>query len=247
MGSTTLSTRDVRAVLDLAGVCAELPAQVQVDDLADAVPELLGALAGLVRCDLLFWDRFQLEPEFCGQSVLGPGETGMVVNFDADTWLAHLPEHPIMSGRYGPVVAFSDVLGTLEFRRSWHYLECFRPNGSFYEIGLALPRQGVQRSVISFNRKRGRDFTDRDHLVLQLIRPHVHAALQRLGRPVPQLTARQLEIMRLVAQGLTNGQIAHRLGTAEKTVGKHLENTYERLGAHSRVHAIALCDPLLRG
>jgi len=73
MGSTTLSTRDVRAVLDLAGVCAELPAQVQVDDLADAVPELLGALAGLVRCDLLFWDRSSWSRSSVGRASSGRG------------------------------------------------------------------------------------------------------------------------------------------------------------------------------
>jgi len=244
MSSIALSTRDVRAVLDLAGVCAELPDQMP--DRSAALQELLGALATLVRCDSLFWDHFQEEPAFCGETVRGPGEDCMAQDFEFETWLAHLPEHPIMSGRYGPVTAISDVLGPIEFRRSWHYQACFRPNRSLYEIGLELPRTGAQRSVVSLSRGRGRDFDDRDHLVLQVMRPHVHAALRRLGRPVPQLTARQLEIMRLVAQGLTNGQIAHRLGTAEKTIGKHLENTYERLGARSRVHAVAMCDPLLR-
>lgn len=49
-----------------------------------------------------------------------------------------------------------------------------------------------------------------------------------------RLTARQREVLTLVARGATNAQIAERLSISEKTVGKHLEHVYETLGVVNR-------------
>jgi DNA-binding NarL/FixJ family response regulator len=54
-----------------------------------------------------------------------------------------------------------------------------------------------------------------------------------------QLTARELEVLRLLASGLTNRQIADRLSISEKTVARHLANMYLRLGVSSRSAATA--------
>ena len=56
---------------------------------------------------------------------------------------------------------------------------------------------------------------------------------------IPALTARHWEILRLVAEGLTNGQISRRLGVSEGTVRKHLENIYARLQVSSRAAAVS--------
>jgi non-specific serine/threonine protein kinase len=48
------------------------------------------------------------------------------------------------------------------------------------------------------------------------------------------LTARQLEVAKLVAQGFTNKQIAQRLGISRFTAETHVRNILERLGAASR-------------
>lgn len=50
----------------------------------------------------------------------------------------------------------------------------------------------------------------------------------------PPLPARELDIARLVAEGLTNREVADRLGIKPKTVGSHLDNMYARLGISSR-------------
>lgn len=52
------------------------------------------------------------------------------------------------------------------------------------------------------------------------------------------LTARELEVLRLLASGLAQGDIAQRLAIAERTVAKHLERTLQKLGVHSRAHAV---------
>lgn len=54
------------------------------------------------------------------------------------------------------------------------------------------------------------------------------------------LTAREREIINLVAQGLTNGQIAERFVLSEKTVKNHVNRIYSKLGATNRAHATAL-------
>jgi DNA-binding NarL/FixJ family response regulator len=54
------------------------------------------------------------------------------------------------------------------------------------------------------------------------------------------LTARQREILELVAQGLTNAEIARRLFLAEGTVKQHLRAAYKLLNVRSRVQAVAL-------
>ena len=68
---------------------------------------------------------------------------------------------------------------------------------------------------------------------IELLRPHVDAALHRLLRPAPRLTPRQVEVVRLVREGLSDAQIAHRMGVTASTVGKHLEHVYARTGARA--------------
>jgi DNA-binding NarL/FixJ family response regulator len=58
-----------------------------------------------------------------------------------------------------------------------------------------------------------------------------------------RLTLRQREVLAGVAAGLTDAEIAERLGVARATVGKHLEAIYERLDVHNRTSAAALFRP----
>jgi DNA-binding NarL/FixJ family response regulator len=51
------------------------------------------------------------------------------------------------------------------------------------------------------------------------------------------LTTRELEILRLAAQGYTNGRIARELWVTEQTVKFHLSNTYRKLGVANRTEA----------
>ncbi|GAA2470749.1 helix-turn-helix transcriptional regulator [Terrabacter carboxydivorans] len=64
--------------------------------------------------------------------------------------------------------------------------------------------------------------------------------LPTLRRAVPTgLTARQTEIAALVADGLTNRQIAERLGISERSAESHLERIRLRLGFSSRSQVAA--------
>ncbi len=68
----------------------------------------------------------------------------------------------------------------------------------------------------------------------------------------PTLTRRELEILRLVAAGLSNGGVAARLCVTEQTVKFHLSNVYRKLGVANRTqashlaHRDGLLDPPVR-
>ena len=58
------------------------------------------------------------------------------------------------------------------------------------------------------------------------------------------LTRREIEVLRLLADGLTNRQIAERLFISEKTVGTHVAHVFEKLDVHSRVGAAGRAQAL---
>ena len=69
--------------------------------------------------------------------------------------------------------------------------------------------------------------------------------MARRAAPGDQLlTPREVEILRLVAEGLTDGEIAARLVLSKHTVHRHLQNAYARLGCSSRAAAVAKANRL---
>ncbi len=51
------------------------------------------------------------------------------------------------------------------------------------------------------------------------------------------LTKREVEVLRLLAQGLLTKEIAAKLGVAYKTVDNHVQNLYRKIGANTRTAA----------
>jgi DNA-binding CsgD family transcriptional regulator len=58
-----------------------------------------------------------------------------------------------------------------------------------------------------------------------------------LPKETAGLSRRELEILRLVAQGLTDSQVAERLFLSPRTVGQHLRSVYRKLGVPTRAAA----------
>ncbi|MGV9305609.1 response regulator [Nonomuraea sp. NPDC004354] len=64
--------------------------------------------------------------------------------------------------------------------------------------------------------------------------------LGRVRAPVDPLSARELEILRLIAQGTTNREAAARLFISEATVKTHVLHIYTKLGVNDRAAAVAV-------
>ena len=70
----------------------------------------------------------------------------------------------------------------------------------------------------------------------------VLAATGRRPAPSPagwpaELTDREVEVLRLIARGRSNRAVAERLFISPKTVGRHVENLYRKIGVRSRAAA----------
>jgi DNA-binding NarL/FixJ family response regulator len=71
----------------------------------------------------------------------------------------------------------------------------------------------------------------------------VRALLRRSEATAPShastLTSRELEVLRLLVDGLGQEEIASRLVVSPKTVGTHIQHIFTKLGVHSRAQAVA--------
>jgi LuxR family maltose regulon positive regulatory protein len=108
-----------------------------------------------------------------------------------------------------------------------------REDAAVREAKLALGRLDEIRAVAEAARAR------------DLLRTlGVPAKATRASRRDQILTRREVEILRLVSEGLTDGQIAARLVLSKHTVHRHVQNAYAKLGCSSRAAAVAKASRL---
>ena len=96
------------------------------------------------------------------------------------------------------------------------------------------------RAARHLRRPPGEPFTERERLIAGVLRPHLHDIWWQSRRTpdrVPRLTPREWEILHLVGEGLSNGEIAHRLFLSPATVRNYLASVSRKLGADNRSHA----------
>ena len=74
------------------------------------------------------------------------------------------------------------------------------------------------------------------HLITRLL-PHLNRTTRGLGS---DLTPRELDVLRLAAEGLANAAIAERLYLSVNTVRNHVQNAITKLHAHSKLEAVAV-------
>jgi len=104
------------------------------------------------------------------------------------------------------------------------------------------PMGGTDRRLLLNRGEDSPDFSEREKAMLALARPRIaelHTRRDRELRGEPHLTPRQWEVLRQVAKGAGNTQIARTLGLSDATVRKHLENIFLRLRVQSRTEALA--------
>jgi DNA-binding CsgD family transcriptional regulator len=160
--------------------------------------------------------------------------------------------YPGRTGDLSSTIKNSDFYSARQWHSTGMYTDYARPLGREHFLMLCLPgppprTSGPERHLrLYFGRGPGPDFTERDRALLVLLRPHLHQAYldaEQSRHPVPRLTPRQNELLRLLAAGHTNTQIARQLGISEGTVRTHTENIYDKLGVSSRTAAAARAFP----
>ncbi|HEX8497876.1 MAG TPA: LuxR C-terminal-related transcriptional regulator [Actinomycetales bacterium] len=154
----------------------------------------------------------------------------------------------------------SDLMSQREWRANPLYRECHRGLGVDDQMACLLD-VGSHVRAISVSRA-GRPFSDVERDRMDQVSRHVRLAVHRAERdpspclglqvapdvrwaevPVsrpsrPVLTARQAEVMALLATGRTRAHIARSLGCSPRTVDKHVENIHLALGVTNRIDAI---------
>ena len=104
----------------------------------------------------------------------------------------------------------------------------------------SLPRGGPPGRLVGvWLNRTSQDFSEDDLLLAELLRPHLQAAERAARRAVVRatLTAREREVLDLVAAGATNEAAAEALVISAGTVKKHLDNIYVKLGVGTRAAA----------
>jgi DNA-binding CsgD family transcriptional regulator len=253
------SGRDLRA---LAAIVSE--DRPDLPDGEGLPPSLLADLKDQIRCDELSLTRRASGRQ--GYSILqsipalSDDELKAFEDLDPERWEhwwacrweCQCCSYPERTGDLRSVVKPSDFYSARQWHSTGLYSDMLRPQGVEHQLQLCLPdpaglSAGPGQTVrLYFYRGPGPDFTERDRAVLTLLRPHLHQAYldaERRRHPVPRLTPRQNDLLRLLAAGHTNAQIARRLGVTEGTVRTHLENIYERLHVSSRTAAVTRAFP----
>jgi DNA-binding CsgD family transcriptional regulator len=145
--------------------------------------DLLVELGQLIEAD---WVSYT-EVDFVGRRLLGyvprpgdEGDDGLEIPDEgleiSDEGWDLVGEHPICrrwreSGRFF-ALRLSDVVTRRELRKNRFYNDALRPWGVEFELKVRLASPSWDAKTFLFSRKVGRDFTQRDRLVLDLLTPH---------------------------------------------------------------------------
>jgi DNA-binding NarL/FixJ family response regulator len=108
-------------------------------------------------------------------------------------------------------------------------------------IGVIDETFGADDLIESLDQARERKFIMSNALAVRLAQQYAQGqAGARNIQPEGELTNREMEVLRLLAEGCTNREIANRLSLSEHTVRAHLRGVMQKLQVSNRVQAAAL-------
>ena len=232
-------------LLDLVGdVCGML-------DIEELRHGLLDALHRVLPSDYISLNDVGPSPEEV-VTIMQPAVPDM---YAAWTRLAH--QNPLLRQHQrtldGRAYRFSDVISRVELHELALYREVYAPLGVEHQLAFTLPADPNRVLAIALSRG-DRDYSDAERDFANRARPFlIQAYLNAIAyssRPVGQsedrlgpaidsllaagLTRREAEVLQLLAAGSSNQHIAAALGISYRTVGKHLEHSFRKLGVCDR-------------
>jgi DNA-binding NarL/FixJ family response regulator len=130
---------------------------------------------------------------------------------------------------FAPDIVLSDhSLGQFDARAALEVMQSIRPVAALIVLAGALNEQ----TAAAFVRAGAEDFVLKSNL--DRLAPAIEAAVT-VRRRLEKLTPRQMEVLRLMAEGLTTPEIARRLSLSSKTVETHRGEIMKRVGIHDIV------------
>lgn len=136
-----------------------------------------------------------------------------------------------------------DVIPNFIDAQSQYYLQYVAKYGFKHVLNCEFAYENKNIGLLTIYRCEGkRDYSNEEIELIKLIIPHVTLSLvnsndvsfTELAGGVIVLTKRETEIIALVAEGLSNGEIANRLFISASTVKKHLNNIFQKTGSKNR-------------
>jgi DNA-binding CsgD family transcriptional regulator len=230
--------------------------------------KLVGEVVGLLdveelRTGILTAFHRAMPLRWASLNEVGPGGVVALVDPELDAeWyprfaaLAH--ENPLYQRWQqtldGRAYRFSDVTTREDLEATELYREVYAPLGINHQIAFTLPSEPDRILAIVLHRE-DRDFSDAERDFCNRARPFLiqayrnataHEEARRQGLPAIEpaleaggLTSREAQVMRHVALGGSNRDVGARLGLSERTVQKHLERAFRKLGVATRSEAAA--------
>ncbi|MFL5962363.1 MAG: LuxR C-terminal-related transcriptional regulator [Gaiellaceae bacterium] len=250
-----LSDRDVRGLLEFVHQASEVDGpDAFPEPVAEAFWQLIPSDAG-VACVVFSALDSTVEPEARSVLAFSHVDCEWCVGVTAP-WTDELdaacrtyveredPAPPVPAFMNHPVRQ-SDLISRRAFHRHGLWGDVCRVTGvqETLQLWLDVPGEPLLRRI-GFSSGRPDGIDDRDVRVLELLVPHLirlhrRAAERRTAPSIAGLTPRELEVIRLVARGKTNREIAHSLWISPHTVRTHLENMFEKLEVTNRTAAAA--------
>jgi DNA-binding CsgD family transcriptional regulator len=246
-----LGTRDLHACLDAVRALSAATAAGEgfLDQGVRILPRLVPSeITHVSICDLDTGNRRVVSDQ-----------PGAISKRHLEVFNHYFRDHPLVRahGRNpaAATVRISDLTPPADFVRSPVFNDYYRPIGIDYAIAVPIHVRGPELVSFVFNRK-GRDFSVRDRACLESIRPHLGDLYRLSGElesaraawgvpspaqraPVdPRLTAREREVLDWLAGGKTDRDIGDILCISPRTVHKHLQRIYEKLGVETRTAAV---------
>lgn len=226
----------------------------------NVLPDALELLDQHIGADTLSMSAMQLRAGADVRADVSLRGASPMTAREMELWPALMATHPYLPRLVaGPMITsrVTDVLDLNHFERTELYQQLLGPRGSRYQAALVLHRSPESMLLLSLWRAE-RDFTDREVQRLEAFRLVMAAAtafcraaeatqhfVDDFDEVIPDaepyrgpvgrsLTPRQRQVAALIESGLTNDQIARRLGISSRTVRKHVEDLFEHTGARTR-------------
>ncbi len=245
-GNWVMTETDVRALLGVFERCEPAAA----DDIFYA--DVLMGLRELIPCDDITFQLMDVAEQrlrtlFVTDDGVHREEcVGMTDEFLEVFWQQFWEEDgcagPLVTGDYSTLLHQAETWSTRAYANT-RLGSAFAAAGMKDEVLVPMtPLGGTDRRLMLWRNEGSTVFSEREKAMLALARPHVaelHTRRDRELRGEPNLTPRQWEVLRRVATGASNTQIARELRLSEATVRKHLENVFLRLDVQSRTEAVA--------